>query len=122
MGVPLFAQVPAPKHERLFHHLFAPHADNPSLLEQRSKNLSCALVLIVAGNRAGTGFYISADGDIATAAHVLGNKIVAELPDGRARITLVSPIQIFIKNSVDQQGERFNVGEVLENNADAFSA
>lgn len=120
-GVPLLAQVPAPKPEGLLYHIFAPHHDSFDL-EQRSKSLSCAIVLVTAGNRTGTGFYVSAEGDIATAAHVLGDKIVAPLPNGKVWIAIMGPSELTIKRSEEEEAEPYRVSAVLENNADAFAA
>src|SRR3989442_1073626 len=69
LAVSAFGQVPAPKRESRLHHLFASHKDADNL-QERFNDLKCALVLIEAGPRLGTGFYISSDGDVATASHV----------------------------------------------------
>src|SRR5467141_3050483 len=68
-----FSQVPKPKHESRLRHLFGSHTDTDNL-QQRFQSLKCALVLIEAGPRLGTGFYVSADGDVVTASHVLGDR------------------------------------------------
>jgi hypothetical protein len=117
----MHSQVPPPKPEHLFHHLFAPHHDEDEL-EQRSKSLSCAVVLITAGTRTGTGFYISPDGNVATAAHVLGDKLVIPLPTGKVWIGILGPGQISIKSSEDKLPEQYTVSQILDNNADAFAA
>lgn len=116
-----FGQVPPPKYEQRWKHLFGEHRDQDNL-EQRSTDLSCALVLIVAGDEMGTGFYISADGDIATAAHVLGNKLF--IPTGAAQMQIVinGPSQISIRDSSSTAPTLYQRDAVLENNVDAWSA
>jgi hypothetical protein len=92
------AQVPAPKHESAIHHLFAPHRDEDNL-QDRYRSLSCALVLIQAGTRIGTGFYISSDGDIVTASHVIGERQYNQLADGKMQISLLNvPFTFVIKD------------------------
>ncbi len=111
-----FAQVPPPKHESRIHHLFASHRDT-SNLEQRYKDLSCALVVIRAGDKIGTGFYIGSDGDVVTASHVLGDRLF--IPEGQQmRITIPLPQEIIIKNSM---GEFTIPASSLENNADHWA-
>ena len=90
-----FSQVQAPKHESRLHHLFAAHRDSDSL-PQRFSDIKCALVLIQAANRLGTGFYVSEDGDIVTASHVVGERIFNQQPDGKVRISLTNVPYIFI--------------------------
>jgi len=65
-------------------------------LEQRFKNLSCAIVSIsnVLGN--GTGFFVSKDGDIMTAAHVLFSRTYNRQPNGSLGITLALPAQTIV--------------------------
>jgi hypothetical protein len=91
-------------------------ADN---LEQRYKDLKCALVLIQAGNSIGSGFYTSADGDLVTASHVLGDRTFAKEGD-RFRINIQIPATITITNS---QGQ-FDISSAttVETNADDWSA
>jgi len=92
------AQVSPPRHESRWHHLFVTHreADN---LEERYKKLRCALVLIQSGNTVGTGFYISPDGEIVTASHVLGNRQFTPLPNGTFNVTLLYPDSFLIKGA-----------------------
>jgi S1-C subfamily serine protease len=101
------AQVPAPKHKDVLN------------LQQRYKDLSCALVVIQSGNKLGTGFYISSDGDIVTASHVLGDRIYSEIGEGRFQITIPLPLKIRIKN----KSEEFDIPATTsaENNADDWA-
>lgn len=114
-----FAQVPSPKHESRLHHIFASHRDSDNL-EQRFEDLKCALVLIEAGPRVGTGFYISGDGDVATASHVLGDRTFERNPDSSIKITILMPQVLALTNS---KGQRMEVSALaVENNADAWGA
>jgi len=98
----MHAQVASPKHESRLRHLFGSHRDSDNL-EQRYKDLSCALVVIKSGNSQGTGFYISPDGDVVTALHVLGNKIVERVGIGdQFKITLNSADTITIRNTREE--------------------
>jgi hypothetical protein len=47
-------------------------------LASRYSRLSCAVVQVIHDSGAGTGFFISADGDILTAAHVALNRNFSE--------------------------------------------
>lgn len=79
-------------------------------LEARYSALSCALVVIQSGPRLGTGFYISPDGDLVTALHVLGDKTyeaVASPPSSlfvntQWRINLSHPLSVTIKSRTDE--------------------
>jgi Trypsin-like peptidase domain len=119
-GPILLAQVPAPKHES-WAHLFA-FRRNSDNLERRSVSLGCALVLITAGDRTGSGFYISSDGDVATAAHVIGDRVIAEMPGGQFLISITSPAKISVKSSDGNPPTVYSTNEILQNNADAWSA
>jgi len=113
------AQVPSPRHEARLHHILSPHRDIDNL-EQRVDQLKCALVLIEAENRLGSGFYISADGDIATASHVLGDRRFSRNPDSTVRIDFPIPSTIYVTNSA---GKRMPVaGTTVEANPDAWLA
>jgi hypothetical protein len=116
-----FGQVAAPKNEGKLDHLFRAHRDQNNL-EQRSISLSCALVLIIADDRMGTGFYVSPDGDVVTAAHVLGDKTFVGLPNNQFFIHLATPPHISIKSSGDGIPDIYDTNAILEVNADAWSA
>lgn len=113
------AQVRPPKHESRFHHLFASHRDVNNL-EQRYNDIRCALVVIQSGNSQGTGFFVSSDGDIATAFHVLGERVYFGLPNGTVGVSLLSPFEF---SAITSTGEKvvIPVG-TLEKNADAWGA
>jgi hypothetical protein len=113
------AQVAPPKSESRWHHTFSRHreADN---LEERFDALKCALVLIQSGPRLGTGFYISSDGDIATASHVLGDRVFSKNQDGTINVNFIMPPSIIITNG---RGEHTQVASTnVETNADAWLA
>lgn len=113
----LSAQVAPPKQESRWHHLFTRHRE-PENLEQRFNDLQCSLVLIDAGPRAGTGFYISGDGDLVTASHVLGDRVFARTADRSISVSMTIPATIHITNS---KGERSEVpGSAVEQNPDAW--
>ena len=119
LAQPAFGQVPAPKHESRLHHLFATHNDTDKL-QQRFNDLKCALVLIEAGTTLGTGFYISSDGDVATASHVLGNRSFSRNPNATISVTITMPTVLFLTNS---NGERMGVSATtVEQNPDAWLA
>jgi hypothetical protein len=98
------AQIPAPRHESRLHHLFAAHRDQDNL-PLRFSDIRCALVLIQAGPHLGTGFFISADGDLVTASHVLGDRMFSALPNGAINVTIAIPSQIMITDSTGKQTE-----------------
>jgi hypothetical protein len=62
------AQVAPPKRESNSAHVKHSRAENYS---QRFNSFKCALVLVRTPTEYGTGFFVSPDGDIATASHVL---------------------------------------------------
>jgi Trypsin-like peptidase domain len=112
-------QVAPPKHESRWHHIFTSHRE-PQNLEERFTDIKCALVLIESGPRLGTGFYISPDGDIATASHVLGDRTFSKNPDRTIKVTFSLPPVIGITNS---KGEHTEVASKnVENNPDAWLA
>jgi S1-C subfamily serine protease len=106
LGQSVFGQVPRPKRH---------HRD----LDQRYKDISCALVLVQSGNKLGTGFYVNPEGDVVTASHVLGDRIFSTEGD-QLRITIPLPLTITLKTST----EEFTVpgATSVENNADEWSA
>jgi hypothetical protein len=112
-------QVPPPKYESRLHHVFGSHRDVENL-QQRFESLKCALVLIVAGQKLGTGFYISSDGAVATASHVLGDRTFSRNRENNKNIdvSFATPPIILVTNS---KGERTEVpaGKV-EFNPDAW--
>ena len=116
----VFGQVPPPKRESRLHHIFASHRDSNNL-ESRFDELKCALVLIEAGPKIGTGFYISADGDVATASHVLADRTFSLVPDGKSiTVNMALPTVLFLTKS---SGERLEVPATqVANNADAWVA
>jgi len=119
LGSPASAQVPKPKHESRLHHVFAAHRDIDNL-QQRFDDIKCALVLIEAGPSVGTGFYISSDGDVATASHVLGARTFSRTPDSRIRVSIAIPTSLWITN---YKGERTEVSaKKVEENPDAWLA
>jgi S1-C subfamily serine protease len=92
------AQVAPPKHESRWRHVFGHHRDQNNL-EQRYGDLKCALVIVDSGLELGSGFFISPDGDVVTAFHVLGS--VEYVPEGtNLRINLLSQPTIHIKTTV----------------------
>jgi S1-C subfamily serine protease len=114
-----FGQVPAPKHESRLHHLFGSHTDTVNL-EQRFEDLKCALVLIESGPRLGTGFYISGDGDVATASHVLGDRAFSRNPDATVNVSISIPKTLTLTNN---KGERMEIAAAaVEFNPDAWVA
>jgi len=72
-------QVAPPKHESNFAHVKHSRAEN---YRQRFEAIKCALILIRTPTGVGTGVFISPDGDIATASHVLGDRTFKSDPDG----------------------------------------
>lgn len=110
-------QVPSPKYESRLRHIFGAHRDTDNL-QERFENIKCALVLIEAGPRLGTGFYISRDGDLATASHVLGNRVFSRNPDSTIKVSIGIPRLFSITNC---KGERTEVSiKSVEVNPDAW--
>ena len=113
------AQVPPPKQESHLHHIFGSHIDADNL-QQRFENLKCALVLIESGPRLGTGFYISEDGDVATASHVIGDRSFTRNANATITVSIAVPSTLFLTNS---KGERTEVAATnIETNPDAWLA
>jgi S1-C subfamily serine protease len=113
------AQVGSPKHESRWNHLFSVHRDTDNL-QQRFDDLKCALVLIEAGQKLGTGFYTSSDGDIATASHVMGERSFSRNSTNGINVSIAVPAVFFVTNS---KGERIELsGRTIEENPDAWVA
>src|SRR6202021_1480549 len=101
------SQVRPPKHESGAEHVKHSRAQNYS---ERFEAIKCAIVQVYRGEQAvgtpyGTGFYVSADGDIVTAAHVLGDKVWTE-KDGGLAFDPPNPPLITV---VDSEGNKVNV-------------
>jgi len=98
----LLAQVAPPKRESRLHHIFTPH-HNGDNLEQRFQDVQCSLVLIqsVYDNifHTGTGFFISADGEVATASHVVGARTWIAQPQNGLYINLALPLTFTVTTS-----------------------
>lgn len=113
------AQIPPPKRESRLHHIFGSHIDSDNL-QQRFNDLKCALVLIRTPNGYGTGFFISPDGDIATASHVLGQRTFTSQDNGKMKVGLEMPPSFTI---ADAQNRSTEVPvESVEKNGDAWGA
>lgn len=111
------AQVAPPKHESRWHHLLTNHRETYNL-EERYSAVKCALVLVDSGMMVGSGFFISADGDVLTAFHVLG-KPEFILEGQQMRVNLISASAIRIKTATSE----FSVPiSNLENNAESWTA
>jgi hypothetical protein len=119
LGISAWAQVPRPKHESRLHHLFASHRDTDNLAA-RFDQLKCALILIQAGPKLGTGFYISGDGDVATASHVLAERTFSRNPNGTIQVNLAVPSVLQLTTS---KGEHLDVPATkIDGNPDAWLA
>lgn len=119
LAISTFAQVAAPKRRSWLRRAFDPGklADD---LSGRFNQLKCALVLIEAGPRMGTGFYISADGDVATASHVLGDRRFSANATKGVNVNFAVANPVFITNS---DGLRIPVpAAAVEFNPDAWIA
>jgi hypothetical protein len=86
---------------------------------QRYEAIKCAIVQVIRGEAPGpgvhygTGFYVSPDGDIVTASHVLGDRIWTD-KDGGITVDLPTPDVLTI---VESSGEGFGVSKnaIVEN-------
>jgi S1-C subfamily serine protease len=114
----VLAQVQPPRRpSRQQRSLEARHDEND--LEQRYKDLGCAMVLIISGDNVGTGFYVSSDGDFVTAAHVLGDRVWSAAGTS-LQITFNHPAKFRIQ---DSNGKLLDVlGTDVEVNYDAWGA
>ena len=133
--VPMAAQVAPPKHESNSEHVKQSRAQNYS---QRYNELRCAMVTIsweetvslpitVVGQQPqpvkmkhfGSGFYASADGDIVTAAHVVGNKSWSDPGTGMV-VSVATPDSWTVVNSHNESQQIPR--EKLEQSPDAWGA
>jgi S1-C subfamily serine protease len=116
--LPFFAkaQVSPPQHESGAAHVKQSRAQNYS---ERFEEIKCALVLIGRAGGTGTGMFISPDGDVATASHVLGDRTFKTAPDGfEAGINMPESFTI-----TDCHGTTTNVSSTkVEVNGDAWGA
>lgn len=118
LGTGALAQVQKPKAESRFHHLFGAHRDTDNLTD-RYDELKCALVLIRTPTEFGTGFFISPDGDIATASHVLGQRTWM-VQDGKLIVNIAMPLLFTV---VDSENKSTEVPfDYADTNGDAWGA
>src|ERR1051326_5143197 len=111
------SQVAPPRRESNSEHLRQSRAVNYS---QRFNDLKCALVLIRTATAYGTGFFVSRDGDIATASHVLGKRTFMSAPNGTLRADLAVPETFTV---VQQDGSSTQVPAIkVDKNGDAVGA
>ena len=112
------AQVAPPKYESRWHHAFTRHREVENY-EQRFNDIKCALVLISRPGAKGTGVFISADGDIATASHVLADRSFKSHPDGTYETGLINMPAFF--TVTDCHGNSTEVPNAkIEKNGDAW--
>ncbi len=116
------SQVAAPVHQSGAQHVRQSRAQNYS---QRFEALKCAIVEIVrgipnVGTEYGTGFYISPNGDIATASHVVGDRVWTSKPEGGVTVDLILQDQLTI---IDINGSSYSVPKTsIEENREAWGA
>src|SRR5579872_4830641 len=111
------AQVPPPKHESNFAHVKQSRAENYS---QRFDAIKCALVLIGRSGGVGTGVFISPEGDVATASHVLGDRTFKTTSDGTFEAGINMPESFTV---TDCHGKTTSVSSrKVEVNGDAWEA
>ncbi len=116
------AQVAPPKHESNFAHVKHSRAQNYS---QRFDAIKCAIVQVfkgapTLGTPYGTGFYISADGDLVTASHVVGDRVWTRKQEGGVTVDLNSPETLTV---VSSSGESFTFSKsAIEVNRQAWAA
>jgi S1-C subfamily serine protease len=68
---------------------FPKHPEAPTqTLAERYDRLSCAVVQITFDGGTGTGFFINADGDVLTAAHVALNRVFSEPVAGQTKLDI----------------------------------
>jgi S1-C subfamily serine protease len=113
---PCLAQVAPPKHESGAAHVKSSRAENYA---QRFDAVKCAIVQIVRGGKFGTGFYVSGDGDIVTASHVVGDRVWTLRAEGLT-VDLIRPDTFTITNSLN---ESFSVArDSVEENRESWGA
>ena len=114
-------QVAPPKHESNNAHVKHSRAENYS---QRFDAIKCAIVQIFRGSPSvgtpyGTGFYISADGDIVTASHVVGERVWTSKDNG-VTVDLNSPDSLTV---ISSSGETFSFPKTaIEVNREGWGA
>jgi len=97
-----------------------PPSKHDGSLEQRYANLRCALLLIRTTDGYGTGFFVSADGDVATASHVVGHRTFTTLQNGTMQVDL-SLVPTF--DVTDDSGKTTTIpADRVEKNGDAWGA
>lgn len=116
-GPCLSAQVAPPKHETGAQHVRNSRAQNYS---QRFEALKCALVLIARPGASGTGVFISPNGDVATASHVLGDRTFRTDSDGSFEAGIKMPDAFTITDCHGKQTQVPN--NKVEVNGDAWGA
>jgi S1-C subfamily serine protease len=111
------AQVGPPKHETGAQHVRNSRAQNYS---QRFEAIKCALVLVGRAGGSGTGVFISPNGDVATASHVLGDRTFKTASDGSFEAGITMPDTFTI---TDCHGNVTTVSNSkVEVNGDAWGA
>ena len=123
LGGSALSQVAPPKHESNSVHVKHSRAENYG---ERFDAVKCAIVQVirgvalVPGTPYGTGFYVSADGDVVTASHVLADRVWTEKEEGGLTVDLPVPDQITI---VDGSGEKIIVPKsAVEENRESWGA
>jgi hypothetical protein len=118
-----YAQIAPPKHETGAEHVRHSRAQNYS---QRFEAAKCALVQIIrevpggGASSYGTGFYISDDGDIVTASHVVGDRVWTDKEEGGVTVDLNAPDHFKV---VENSGNTYNVPQTaIETNREAWGS
>ncbi len=65
-------------------------------LRERFDNLVCAIAFIQTERGSGTGFFVNAQGDLVTAAHVVSTKMFKALPTNQIDFDVIPDSQIFV--------------------------
>jgi S1-C subfamily serine protease len=85
--------------------LHAAKRSKPRTLAERFQKLACAVVQIIQSNGAGTGFFVSAEGDIITAAHVGLSRQFSEPMPNMVGLTIdYAPSIRFFQNGHELKG------------------